>query len=171
MRVGGGGRTTNVHCLELVLPVWAGNVSGIGSPLSPSLTNSLNSYLLRKLISISYLPRGRVKCTYVEGGFPRQGIVVIQVINGYNNVTIILSFGSDRMSAIPVQYNWHCLIFAIHCQVSNPQARATELVMVSMIQSNHSKWCLRKMIKHKKHLMGSIDASQRSGFLVSSLSC
>lgn len=76
-------------------------MSGIGSPLSPSLTNSLNSYLLRKLISISYLPRGTVKCTYVEGGFPRQGIVVIQVINGYNNVTIILSFGSDRMSAIP----------------------------------------------------------------------
>ena len=69
--MGGGGRATNVHCPELVLPVRAGNVRGIGSPSSASLTNSLHSYLLlRKLISISYLPRGGVKCARV---FPESG--------------------------------------------------------------------------------------------------
>ena len=46
--------TTNVDCLELVLPVGARTVRGIGSPSSPSalrLKTSPNSWVLRKLIS------------------------------------------------------------------------------------------------------------------------
>ena len=102
VRVGGGGRTTNVHCPELVLPVWAGNVRRIGSPSSPSPHWRIPSIPISSYVSwfrflIFLVGRGRVKC---GRRFPKSGqrlFNIFWLVGIYKSrIIYILTFGSDR---------------------------------------------------------------------------